>query len=209
MLHHEHLEAKPDLEREPGRCPQLRGRRTGHVGCHRLDPAPRFLLATARHAQGGCLAFVRVEVSCRDRPVARERPADRQRSSDRGIASEPNGWRSIRHQGEGAAEVGQSRTRNGTRRDRTRAPQEEARSESRNNAAGAESEERGIPVSKLRPEHWSLKPSTRVTRARPRTEGGRRPQAAPTPMKRGPAEPPPFGRAVPEEAARWFGLAVP
>jgi hypothetical protein len=91
---------------------------------------PRFLPASCRHAPALFRAFVQVEGDP-PRPRRRERAAGGPPtwSSDRGIASESDGWRRIgcHRRGSGPSWV-PSRERNGTRRDRTRAPQREARS---------------------------------------------------------------------------------
>jgi hypothetical protein len=122
-----------------------------HVGVHRLDPAPRSLLATARHAQGGCLAFVRVEVTRGDRPVARETAGwPPTVIGPKASQASPMAGHRSRDQGEVGAQVGPSRTRNGTRRNRTRASQEEEGSGEQGERSWCRERAARIPVSKRR-----------------------------------------------------------
>jgi hypothetical protein len=148
---------------------------------------PRFLPAPRRHGPAPFRAFVRWKVTRRDRAVASGRQAGRQRSSDRGIASESHGWRRIRGHGRGSGpRLEPSRERNGTRRDRTRAPQRR-RARRRREIAGAPRREwRGSPGPAAAISPRRAEPRGRHGHASEaeqlKTVGARR--AAPTPTKR-------------------------
>jgi hypothetical protein len=149
---------------------------------------PRFLPASCRHAPALFRAFVQVEGDP-PRPRRRERAAGGPPtwSSDRGIASESDGWRRIgcHRRGSGPSWV-PSRERNGTRRDRTRAPQRGAlgdagRSSESQDASGEGHQAWRSDLAEARRSQRHARGSRERGRA---AEDGRRPQAAPTLTKR-------------------------